>query len=54
MELGVVLVKMEQELFELIAGLFGVSAPAEAVPEPPCVTVKGRILPLQALNSTIA
>jgi hypothetical protein len=48
-----VLVKGEQGLFELVAGLCGVSSPSKAITELPRFLVKVRATPLKASHRSI-
>ena len=48
------LVKSEQDFFELLAGLDGVSSHSEAVAKIPGFLVERRAMPLKPLDRTIA
>ena len=45
--------KSEQDLFDLLADLFGVSSSSEAIAVTPRLVVKLRIMPAKALDRTI-
>ena len=46
-------VKSEQDLFDLLADVFGVSSPSEAIAVTPRLVVKLRAMPAKALDRTI-
>jgi hypothetical protein len=50
---GMVLVKSEQDLFDLIAGLFGFSPPPEAITELPRFLIEICPMPLKPFDRTI-
>ena len=49
-----VLVKSEQDRFDLVAGLFGFASQPEAIAETPRLVVKLCTMPAKALDRTIA
>ena len=51
--LGMVLVKSQQDCFELVAGVFGFSPPPEAITELPCFVIEIRPVPRQMFDRTI-
>ena len=50
---GMFLTKSEQDLFDPLTGLFGVSSPSEAIAKTPRLVVKLRIIPAKVLDRTI-
>ena len=47
------LAKSEQDLFDPLTGLFGISSPSEAIAETPRLVVKLRTIPAKVLDRTI-